>query len=77
MIQEALEIVDMLIVDVMPEITNIADAVPLSDEVSYFFGLIRFVTFAHRVLVTGKRVASRIQARRSSGECSAGEQQHS
>ena len=61
MIQEVLEILNMLIVDVMPEIKNLADAVRLSDEARYFIELIRCVALGHRVLVIDKRVAYRIQ----------------
>ena len=64
MIQELLEIVNMLLVDVMSGIVDLVEIAPLGDEVSNLFALIRFLKVVHRVVVTGKRVASRIQAKK-------------
>ncbi len=66
MIQEMQEIMNMLAVELMPEIMDFVENVPLGDEVSNLIRLIRCVRMVHRLLVTGKRLASRIQAKKRS-----------
>jgi hypothetical protein len=68
MIQELLEIVNMFTVDLMPEIVDLFETAQLGDEVSNLLRLIKCVKVVNRLFVLGKRIASRIQARRSSGE---------
>ena len=70
MIQELPEIVNMFIADVMPEIVALVETTQLSDEVTNIIGLIRCVKAVHRVLETGKRVASRIQSQKRSKQAS-------
>jgi len=64
--QDALEIVKMLIVDVAPEMAELAETAQLGDEIGNIFGIIKYAIMLQRVLAAGQRVASRIQARRRS-----------
>ena len=66
MIQEMTEIVNMLIVEVMPELVQFVETAPLGDEIGHISGLIRFVKMVQRVVVTGRRIASRLEAKRRS-----------
>lgn len=66
MIQELSEIVNMVIVELMPEILDLVETAPLGDEISHIYGLIRCAKMIQRILVIGQRVASRIEAKRRS-----------